>query len=80
MNITKTTPVWDTPSGLGGTFTVTILDDDGQSETVRVRVCYGRFDEQGQYEPWKDWDGYTYQTSRSNLTNPRPLGERKSRW
>lgn len=75
MQITKQTPVWDTPSGMGGTFTVTTIDDDGHGENVTVRVCYGRFDEHGAWEPWKDWDGYTYQAKRTALSKPRKLGD-----
>lgn len=78
MKLTRQTPVWDVPSGMGGSFTVTTLDDDGISETVRVRVCYGRFDEQGNFEHWDDWDGYTFQTKRSALQNPRNLGDRRT--
>jgi hypothetical protein len=28
-------------------------------------------------EPWKDWDGYTFQTRRDQLTNQRTMRLRK---
>lgn len=76
LKITKATPVWDTPSNMGGTFMVTLIDDDGTSEVVTARVCYGRFRANGSYEPWPDWDGYTFGTRRDTLANPRSLGDR----
>lgn len=52
---------FETPSGLGGSFTVSIIGDTG-GEIVRVRVHY----------PTKDWDGYEFTTRRDTL---RPLGK-----
>jgi hypothetical protein len=72
------TQVWDTPSGMGGTFTVTIVEDLPADPNVTVRVCYGRLDEQGRYHRWLDWDGYTFTTERSSLSNPRHLGNRRA--
>jgi len=64
----RTIEVYDTPSGLGGSFTVSIEQDHG--DKVDVRVWYGRATEQG-WEAWKDWDGYRFTTDRSKLTNRR---------
>ncbi len=77
--ITAATPVWDIPSGIGGTFTVTTLGDDLASEFVTVRVCYGRLRDDGSYERWLDWDGYTFDARRDALSNQRTFGERLRR-
>ncbi|HHV66541.1 hypothetical protein HED50_23410 [Ochrobactrum oryzae] len=45
-------------------------------ETVKVRVWYGRATPSG-WEPWKDWDGYTFQTRRDLLANKRVMRLRK---
>ena len=39
--ITPDTPVWDTPSGMGGTFTVALIETDPVKDSVLARVCYG---------------------------------------
>ncbi|QOF75192.1 hypothetical protein IG197_31905 (plasmid) [Aminobacter sp. SR38] len=67
--------VFDTPSNLGGSFTVSITSET-DAETVEVRVWYGRATPSG-WEPWKDWDGYTFQTRRDLLTNQRVMRLRK---
>ncbi len=74
-DITVDTPVWDIPSGMGGAFTVTLLNDDPASAEVTARVCYGRLREDGSYERWLDWDGYTFTAPRSELANPRRFGD-----
>ncbi|MCO5164558.1 MAG: hypothetical protein M9939_26045 [Mesorhizobium sp.] len=61
--------VYDTPSEMGGSFTVSI-EREIDPETVEVRVWYGRATEKG-WQPWPDWDGYTFQTRRDRLTNRR---------
>lgn len=78
--ITADTPVWDTPSGMGGTFTVTLLEDEPASADVLARVCYGRLDEDGRYHPWRDWDGYTFRVRRDELSNPRRFGDPTPRY
>ena len=70
MEITANTPVWDTPSGMGGTFTVALLEGEPAAPTVIARVCYGRLDDAGRYHPWREWDGYTFRVARSELSNP----------
>ncbi|MCO7728989.1 hypothetical protein NJB93_20730 [Brucella intermedia] len=70
-----TVAVYDTPSNLGGSFTVSIKREI-DPETVEVRVWYGRATPNG-WEPWRDWDGYTFQTRRDRLTNPRTMRLRK---
>lgn len=65
----QTITVYDTPSGLGGSHTVYIVREI-DTETVEVRVWYGRATATG-WERWRDWDGYTFQTARSALTNRR---------
>ena len=67
--------VFDTPSNLGGSFTVSITSEI-DAETVEVRVWYGRATPSG-WEPWKDWDGYTFQTRRDLLINQRVMRLRK---
>lgn len=61
--------VYDTPSQLGGSFTVSIVETPA-GNAVKVRVWYGRATAQG-WEAWKDWDCYTFQTDRAALTNER---------
>ena len=63
--------VFDTPSGLGGSHTVQIVDEL-DAERVRVRVWYGRATPKG-WERWRDWDGYTVETTRDQLGNQRRL-------
>jgi hypothetical protein len=77
--ITAQTLVWDTPSGMGGTFTVMILDDKPDEKAVTVRVCYGRITETGHWHRWLDWDGYIFTTTRDQLSKPRRLGDRSRR-
>ena len=43
--------VFDTPSGMGGSFTVSIVEDLPDGKTVRLRVWYGRASRQG-WVPW----------------------------
>lgn len=62
--------VYDTPSGLGGSFTVEIVEDLG--ERVTVRVWYGRPTANG-WERWPEWDGYRFQTTRDKLANRRQM-------
>lgn len=63
--------VYDTPSELGGSFTVSIVREI-DLETVEVSVWYGRATAEG-WEPWPDWDGYTFQTKRDRLKNRRRM-------
>lgn len=46
MSAPRSVTVYDTPSGMGGSFTVSI-DRDIDPETVEVRVWYGRAIPQG---------------------------------
>ena len=80
MTITAETPVWDTPSGMGGTFTVALLEDDPACPTVLARVCYGRLDEAGRYHPWREWDGYTFRVARTELAQPRRFADPTPRY
>lgn len=73
--ITPDTPVWDTPSGMGGTFTVALIETDPVKDSVLARVCYGRLDAAGRYHPWRAWDGYPLRVQCSALANPRRLGD-----
>lgn len=68
--------VYDTPSGLGGSHTVEIIHEL-EGERVRVRVWYGRATHDG-WERWPDWDGYTFETAKSALTNRRQMALYKS--
>ncbi|WP_322996517.1 hypothetical protein [Castellaniella sp.] len=60
--------VFDTPSGMGGSFTVSIEAVEG--DRVKVRIWYGRATYQG-WESWPDWDGVIFETTRDQLRNPR---------
>ena len=59
----KEIQVYDTPSGLGGSFTVSVLSKSEDTDELVCRVWYGRFGFHG-WESWRDLDG---------LTNPRQL-------
>ncbi|MEJ7014771.1 hypothetical protein [Sinorhizobium meliloti] len=63
--------VYDTPSGMGGSFTVSIKREL-EGESVEVRVWYGRATAIG-WEPWPDWDGYTFNVARDQLKNRRVM-------
>lgn len=63
--------VFDHSSGLGGTFTVSILEEL-PDRSIRVRVWYGRATSAG-WEPWPDWDGYQFTTTRDRLQNARRM-------
>lgn len=65
-----TETVYDTPSGMGGSFNVTICAEDG--DRVQVRIWYGRATETG-WQSWPEFDGHTFWTDRAKLRNPRPL-------
>lgn len=61
--------VYDTPSNLGGSFTVSIeagVDED----TVMAQIWYGRATIHG-WEAWQDWHGVTFPVGRDLLKNPR---------
>lgn len=67
----RSVEVFDTPSGLGGSHTVSIVEEL-TADRVQVRVWYGRSSPRG-WEPWKEWDGYTFATERAALTNKRTM-------
>jgi hypothetical protein len=73
-------PPAHTPSGMGGTFTVALLEDDPACPTVLARVCYGRLDEAGRYHPWREWDGYTFRVARTELAHPRRFADPTPRY
>jgi|GEM_PF-3609181 len=56
--------LYDTPSGLGGAFTVKVVEHL-EGGLVRVRVHMPRN---------RDWHGHTFETYRNDLT---PLAEKK---
>lgn len=65
--------VYDTDSGMGGSFTVSITETIG--DRVRCRVWYGRPTVDG-WHAWKDWDGHTFWTERAKLRNQRQMPRR----
>ena len=77
----KEVEVYDTPSNLGGTFTVSIVEEFEEiDETmVRVRVWYGRPTIDG-WESWREWNGSMFTTTRDSLTKTRrmPLFSKRS--
>lgn len=76
MRTTVTAPiegveVYDVDSGIGGHFTVSIVQDL-ENGCVMVRIWFGTFTDTG----WKSYglfDGRTFRTHRSKLTNHRKL-------
>lgn len=67
----KAIEVYDVPSGMGGKFTVSILNEIDDN-IVECRVWYGRPTRLG-WESWTDWDGYTFTTDRAKLSNKRMM-------
>ncbi|AMN56358.1 hypothetical protein B0E33_30570 (plasmid) [Roseibium algicola] len=63
--------VYDIDSGLGGTHTVSIVEELPNNR-ISVRVWYGRATPTG-WEAWIEWDGATFETTHDQLTNPRVL-------
>lgn len=49
--------LYTTPSGMGGTFDVVIVEDQGDQVSVRVHMPRN-----------PDWHGYTFTTTRDQLT------------
>ena len=72
MTEVRSVRVFDTPSGMGGSFTVSIVEDLPDGETVRLRVWYGRASPQG-WVPWPEWDGFRFEGRRDRLSNPRTM-------
>lgn len=66
----RSVEVFDIPSNLGGSFTVSIEAEDG--DKVKVRVWYGRATCRG-WESWREWDGVVFETTRDKLTKPRTM-------
>lgn len=62
--------VFDTPSGMGGSFTVSIVEN--RAETAVVRVWYGKATAKG-WKSWGEWDGNQLEVARSKLTNEREM-------
>ncbi len=71
MSKRRSVEVYDTPSGLGGSFNVEIVEDLG-ADRVKVRVWYGRPTPNG-WECWPEWDGYRFETERKALKNKRMM-------
>lgn len=63
--------VYDTPSGLGGSFTVSILREI-DAERVEVRIWSGRNTWRG-WESASDFDGVIFTPRRADLGNPRQM-------
>lgn len=66
--VTARSIVYDTPSGLGGSWTVQIVERDG--ERCRVQTIYGTICKlSGRFLPWDDC--LEFWTSADQLTNER---------
>ena len=59
--LTRSVETFDTPSGLGGSFTVSVLEELAEGR-VLVRVHY----------PTRDWDGFQFAAARADL---KPTGK-----
>ncbi len=66
--------VFSIKSGMGGAFTVSIVDESPDS--VLVRVWYGGATVNG-WNSWGDWDGMKIKTTRDHLYNPAKQTLRK---
>lgn len=63
--------VYDTDSGLGGSFTVEIVEELS-ADKVKVRVWYGRATATG-WDCWPEWDGFRFEVKRELLRNKRKM-------
>ncbi len=66
--------VFSIKSGMGGAFTVSIVEES--PECVLVRVWYGRATVDG-WDSWGEWDGMKIKTTRNQLYNPAKQTLRK---
>lgn len=72
--ITADTMVYDTPSGMGGTFTVQVIESDGDRRLVQT--LYGTIDRTtGRYVQWDDV--LEFWTTADQLTNYRTFMQRR---
>jgi hypothetical protein len=78
MTEVRSVRVFDTPSGMGGSFTVSIVETLPDGETVRLRVWYGRASPHG-WVPWRDWDGFRFEAKKAALSNERDMPLYKGR-
>lgn len=62
--------VFDTPSGMGGSFTVSIVEN--RAETALVRIWYGKATPRG-WKSWGEWDGKQLEVAHSKLTKEREM-------
>lgn len=62
--------VFDIPSGMGGSFTVSIVEDLG--DKAKVRIWHGKATPKG-WESWKDFDGATRIVEKTVLTKEREM-------
>ncbi|MBB3948461.1 hypothetical protein GGQ73_004448 [Rhizobium skierniewicense] len=67
----RSVEVYDVYSGLGGTFTVEIVEQLN-ADWVKVRVWYGRATSSA-WECWPEWDGFRMEVSRRDLRNKRQM-------
>lgn len=67
----RTVPVYDVPSGMGGSFTAELVEELPR-DRVKVRVWYGRASADG-WVPWPEWDGFRMEVGRDELSNPHTL-------
>jgi hypothetical protein len=72
LNMNSLDPVtaYSIPSGMGGAFTASIIEDMG--EQVRMRVWYGKPTAKG-WRSWGDFDGTTRTVNRADLRNEHTL-------
>lgn len=71
MSARRSVEVYDIASGMGGSFTVEIVEDL-PADRVKLRVWYGRASPQG-WVPWRDWDGFHLEGDRAQLSNKRTM-------
>ncbi|QYA10813.1 hypothetical protein [Agrobacterium larrymoorei] len=71
MHHAREIEVFDMPSNLGGTFTVSI-EEEIDAETVSARIWHGRATVHG-WEAWPAWHGIVFPVRRALLKNRRSL-------
>jgi hypothetical protein len=70
MNHLEPVTSFSIPSGMGGVFTVSIIDDLG--DKARVRIWHGQPTAKG-WKSWGDFDGKTRIVDKNELKNEKPL-------
>tara|TARA_R110001606_G_scaffold233942_1_gene381506 strand:+ start:1062 stop:1301 length:240 start_codon:yes stop_codon:yes gene_type:complete len=67
----KTVEVYDFPSNMGGSHTVSIIEKLDNNR-VKCRIWYGHATWQG-WQSWADFSGFEIECNQAELTNKRTM-------